>query len=85
MNAKTAKWVLVAILVLALAWVVVTIGSTLLPPQAEAQQKGIIVPWYITWGMVWGTVVLAVAVAGSLFMTGLNKGRSGPHPAAGRR
>jgi hypothetical protein len=75
MNAKTAKWILVAILTLLLAWITVNIGETLLPPSAEAQRKGIFVPWVITWGMVWGTVVLAVAVAGSLFMTGLNKGR----------
>jgi hypothetical protein len=86
MNLKTVRWILGAIITLGVAVVTEMIGSTLLPPMAEAQRKGTIIPWMITWGIVWGTVVLAVAVAGSLFATGLSKGRSqGPHVAAGRR
>jgi hypothetical protein len=85
MNLKTVRWILGAIITLGVAVVTEMIGSTLLPPMAEAQRKGTITPWMITWGMVWGTVALAVVVAGFLVVTGLSKGHAQePHVAARR-
>ena len=85
MNLKAVRWIFGAIVAAGLAAVTVMIATTLLPPMTEAQRKGTFVPWVLTWGMVWETVLLALVVAGFLFVTGLNKGRSQqPHAAAGR-
>jgi hypothetical protein len=85
MNLKAIKWLLSALLTLGVAAVSWKIGATLMPPMSEAQRKGTLIPWVLTWGMVWETIALAVLVAGFLVVTGLSKGHPHqPQVAAGR-
>ena len=47
-------------------------GMTMLPAAAVMQGKlGTIAPLYITWGMIWITIAIAVALAAFLVATGL--------------
>ena len=83
MNLRTLKWLAGAILVLAVGVAILMVSSTLLPPGTEAQQKGTYIPWVLTWGMVWTSVVMDLAVAGSLFTTAFGKGHES-HVPVGR-
>ena len=85
MNLRTLPWTVGAILVLAVGVAILAVSSTLLPPAAEAHQKGTYVPWVITWGMVWTSVAMALAVAGTLFTTAFAKPSASHHVPAGRR
>lgn len=67
------KWIVGALAVLALTGIGVMVGRTLLPPGALAQTKGTLVPWLLTWGMIWATTVMGVVIAGYMVGIGLNK------------
>jgi hypothetical protein len=69
-------WILSAVAMLGVAAFTYWLGATLLPPRTTAQTVGTIVPWYLTWGMIWLTVVTALIIAGNLCAVGLNSGRS---------
>ena len=58
--------ILVAIVTLGLAVAAVILGQNLILPLDVSTQRGAGVPWYITWAMVWVTVLSAVALAGFL-------------------
>ena len=75
MNGNRAKWIVGAIGVLALAPVSVLFGTTLLPSRMAAQQKGTLVPWLLTWGLIWITAVIAVGLAGFLTVIGVGSVR----------
>jgi hypothetical protein len=72
MKRTTLVWILSAIVVLAMGGVTVWLGQTLLPPKATAETIGTIVPWYLTWGMIWMTMLIALILAVNLVMVGLN-------------
>jgi hypothetical protein len=78
------KWIASAIAVLGLAAVNLILGMSLLPPRMEAARKGIFVPWAITWGMIWVTVLIGVAVSGFLIAIGVNKAPPGEHRSHSR-
>ena len=72
---KNGKWIVVAILVLALGLVGVVFGWNLLPTGETAQAKGTYGPWLGTWIMIWIVAGMAVTLAGFLFAVGTGKTR----------
>lgn len=70
---RAVKWIVGALAVLALMGLCVTFGISLLPPAAEAQTKGTLIPWIVTWGMIWATTAMGVAVAAYMVGIGLGK------------
>jgi hypothetical protein len=76
MNRDAANWFIGAVVVLGLAALTLILGANLLPPFEVMQAKlNSVAPLIITWGMIWLTVLMAVALAGFLIATGLNKAR----------
>ena len=67
------KWMVSALAVLALMGICVTVGMTLLPPGAEAEARGTLIPWLVTWGMIWATVAMGVVLAGYMVVLGLGQ------------
>lgn len=78
MNRNAVKWIVGAIAVLGLAAASLIFGMTLMPSRARAQEVGTVVPWFLTWGMIWTTVLIAVTIAGFLIVTGVSKVRRSP-------
>ena len=74
MNLNSVGWIVGALFVLGLAAVNLTLGMSLMPSLTAAQGKGIFVPWLFTWGLIWSTALIAVAIAG--FMISVSKARS---------
>jgi hypothetical protein len=72
MKRSTLVWILSAIAVLAMGGVTVWLGQTLLPPRDTAVTVGTLVPWYLTWGMIWMTMLIALILAVNLIIVGLN-------------
>jgi hypothetical protein len=75
MNRNAVKWVVGAVAVLSLAPISVIFGMTLLPSRIGAQQRGTLVPWLLTWGLISLTALIAVALAGFLTVIGVSDGR----------
>ena len=48
-------------------------GMSLMPASNVAQEKGIYVPWMITWGMIWLSVLIGAAIGIFVVATGLGK------------
>lgn len=67
------KWIVGALAVLALMGICVAVGMTLLPPKAVAETKGTLIPWLVTWGMIWATTAMGVVIAGYMVGIGLGK------------
>jgi hypothetical protein len=65
-----------AVVVLGLAALALILGNNLLPASEVMRSKlNTVAPLIITWGMIWITVLMAVALACFLIAMGLNKGR----------
>jgi len=77
MNRNPVKWIVSAIAVLGLAPVSVLFGMTLLPARSVAQEAGTLVPWVLTWAVIWMTALIAVVLAGFLIATGMRKDATG--------
>ena len=74
MNKNGLKWILGGVAVLALSAIALIFGVNLLPTTAKMQSKlGTLAPLIITWGMIWLSVAMGVALAGLLFATGMKK------------
>jgi hypothetical protein len=58
--------VISALVTFGVAVTVVILGQNLILPLPVAAERGAGVPWYITWAMVWVTVLCAVALGGFL-------------------
>jgi hypothetical protein len=82
MKRNPLVWILGAIAMLGVAALTYWFGYVLLPPRATAQTIGTLVPWYLTWGLIWMTIVISVIIAGNLFMVGLASPTSNPVPAS---
>jgi hypothetical protein len=65
--------VLAALVTFALAVAVIILGRNLILPLPVAAERGAGVPWYITWAMVWVTVLCAVALGGFLIASTARK------------
>ncbi len=81
MQRNPLGWILSGIVVLGVAALTFWLGLTLLPARTASQEAGTIVPWCITWGLVWMTVLISLIIAGNLFVVGL--GRPTSNPTAG--
>src|SRR5215210_5511182 len=75
MKRNTLVWALAGIVVLAIGAMTVLIGRAIMPPRATAETIGTIVPWFITWGMIWMTAIIAIILAVTIFATGLGSER----------
>jgi hypothetical protein len=76
MNRRAAIWILGAVIVLGLAVLSIAFGMTLMPSRATMLAKlGTLAPWILTWGMIWTTVLIAVALAAFLVATGVSEAR----------
>jgi len=76
MNRDAASWIIGAVVVLGLAALTLILGNSLLPASEVMRSKlNTVAPLIITWGMIWITVLMAVALACFLIATGLNKAR----------
>ena len=51
-------------------------GIDLMPPREVAQGKGTIIPWVMTWGLVWTTALAGVIVSCYMVAAGLGKTHS---------
>jgi hypothetical protein len=65
--------VLAALATLGLGVIVIILGQNLILPLPVATERGAGVPWYITWAMVWVTVLCAVALGGFLIASTARK------------
>jgi hypothetical protein len=81
MRRNPLVWMLGAVAMLGVAALTFWFGYMLLPPRATAQTIGTIVPWYLTWGLIWMTVVISLIIAGNLYVAGLNRESSDAIPA----
>ena len=71
------RWLL-AVVALGLGAGAFLFGQSLLPTFAVMQSKlGTLVPLYLTWGMIWITTAIGVAIAAFLIGTGLGMVRDG--------
>jgi hypothetical protein len=83
MKRTSLAWTLGGIGVLAVGVITVLLGWAIMPARATAATIGTIVPWFITWGMILGTAVIAVIIAVNLFATGRGSGQT--HASSGSR
>ena len=65
--------VISALVTFAVGVAVVILGQNLILPLPVATERGAGVPWYITWAMVWVTVLCAVALGGFLIASTVRK------------
>lgn len=68
-----AAIVVAALVTFVLAVTVIILGQNLILPLPVAAERGAGVPWYITWAMVWVTVLCAVALGGFLIASTVRK------------
>ena len=68
-----AALVIAALVTFGLAIAVIILGQNLILPLPVAAERGAGVPWYLTWGMVWVTVLSAVALGGFLIASTVRK------------
>ena len=77
-SGHAALWMLGALAVFGMAAFVLWVGMAIMPPMARAQEIGTVVPWFITWGLLWLTIVIALAIAGFVAMVGLRSQPTDP-------
>ena len=65
--------ILAALVTFGLAIAVLILGQNLILSLPVATERGAGVPWYITWGMVWVTVLCAVTLGGFLLASTVRK------------
>jgi hypothetical protein len=65
--------VIAALVTFGMGVAVIILGQNLILPLPVATERGAGVPWYITWAMVWVTVLCAVALAGFLIASTVRK------------
>ena len=68
-----AAIVIAALVTFVLAVAVIVLGQNLILPLNVAAERGAGVPWYLTWAMVWVTVLCAVALGGFLIASTVRK------------
>jgi hypothetical protein len=68
-----AAIVVAALVTFVLAVAAIILGQNLILPLNVAADRGAGVPWYLTWAMVWVTVLCAVALGGFLIASTVRK------------
>jgi len=66
-------WIVVGIVVLAMAVINVMLGMNLVPAMSEAERRGTIAGWWLIWTVIGLAVVSSVALGGFLIAAGLGK------------
>jgi hypothetical protein len=77
-SGHTALWLLGALAVFGLAAFVLWVGVVIMPPLTRAQELGTTVPWFITWGLLWLVIAIALAIAGFVAKVGLRSQSTDP-------
>ncbi len=77
-SGHTALWMLGALAVVGMAAFVLWLGVVIMPPMAIAQELGTVVPWFITWGLLWITIAIGLAIAGFVAKVGLQSQPTDP-------
>ena len=75
MGQTRVMWIVGSITMLALAVLGLILGVALMPKGTIAIRDGKMVPWLLTWGMIWVTTVAAIVIAAFLAMVGAGKVR----------
>ena len=65
--------VIAALVTFVMGVAAIILGQNLILPLPVATERGAGVPWYITWAMVWVTVLCAVALGGFLIASTVRK------------
>lgn len=73
MNGNRAQWIVLGIVVVALAVLGIVLGTTLVGSRASAVERGSVAGWWIVWGVIALNTVMATVVAAFLFAAGLGK------------
>jgi len=68
-----AAIVVAALVTFVLAVAAIILVQNLILPLNVAAERGAGVPWYLTWAMVWVTVLCAVALGGFLIASTVRK------------
>jgi hypothetical protein len=72
MDRHAVDWIFGAIAALGLAAISWVLGMNRLPTRVAAEEAGMLVQWFFTWGMIWTIMLAAVALAAFLIVTGVN-------------
>jgi len=64
-------WLLSALGVLVLAGLTLWMSVAIMPPLADTIEIGTQVPWFLTWGLIALTIVMALLIGWNLIKTGL--------------
>jgi hypothetical protein len=59
-------WSIGSVAALGLGVFTVWLGNAVLPPRERAEDVDTIVPWFLTWGLVWLTTGLSILIAVNL-------------------
>jgi hypothetical protein len=73
MGGNRVQWLVLGVVVFALAVLSVVLGMNLVPPRAIAEERGTIAGWWIIWTVIGLSTLMALSVAGFLFAAGLGK------------
>jgi len=76
MNRTGAGWIAAAVAVLGLAPASLLFGMTLMPSRLAAVERGTQVPWFLTWGLIWMTALIAVTLGVFLIRIGVSQLRN---------
>ena len=66
-------WLLVGVVVLALAVLCVFLGLGMVPSRAGAQEKGTVAGWYLVWTVIWIATLSTASLGAFLIAAGLGK------------
>jgi hypothetical protein len=72
MKQSGPRWIAAGVVVLGLAALTIWLGTAIMPSRATAQDVGTIIPWYITWAMIWATALIGVVIAANLLAIGIS-------------
>lgn len=73
MNGSRVQWIVLAIVVLAIAVLGIVLGTNLVGSRAAAVERGTVAGWWIVWIVIALNTVMALVIAGFLFAAGLGK------------
>ena len=65
-----AGWILAAVGVVVLAVLTIWLGMAIMPTRERAASAGTIVPWFVTWGLILVTALVAVVIAANIAING---------------
>jgi uncharacterized membrane protein len=73
MSGNRVQWIVLAIVVVALAVIGVLLGTNLVGSREAAVERGTVAGWWIVWVVIALNTLMALAVAAFLFAAGLGK------------